>query len=376
MIPFLFCMSLLFFHPFFCHAQSVPAAPAKDKIIVGVCHDPPYLIKEENGEWTGFNMSIWKAVAQELKLDYHLKEMTFDDLFSSLKKNKIDISIDMFYVTAERQKFIDYSFPFGNTRLAVATLPEKINHPWWMAVNILFSWGTFKVILVLCCVLCILGFILWLIEHKNNPNHFGGGIIRGIGSGIYWVGSTLASGVCFGVALKSVTARIMGLLWMFICAITLSAFIASLTSSLSSHLNKIDAVSTEELRQIHLGGVKGSAESLILNNVGGKSTFFQDEQSALRAVIDKKIDGFIYDEITLIYYKENVFRNRLSVYPIDSRRFFFAFGFPKNSRIRSKIDYAILSYIEKPEWAIVLRHYGFEENFEEKSTQSFRRLKR
>jgi ABC-type amino acid transport substrate-binding protein len=365
-------LSLISLYPCLCQGQTAE----RDRLIVGVTPDPPYLIKEKDGEWGGLNTSLWKAVAQELKIDYELREMTFDELLDALKENRIDLSIDTFYVTAERQKRFDYSFPFGNSRLAVATLPERLTHPWWTAIKIFLSWGTFKIILLLGLCLCVLGLIFWIIERRTNPDYFGGGIIKGIGSGIYWVGSTMASGVCFGVALKSLPARILGLTWMFICAIALSALIASLTSSLFASRDRTEVVPADDLRRMHLGGIVDSAESVALKNIGGKTTFFKSEQEALQALMKRRIDGFLYDEITLIYYRDNDYKDRISVYPTDTKRFFFAFALPKNSPIKSKVDYAILDYIERPEWPLVLQRYGLEENFEERMPHSYRRRHR
>jgi hypothetical protein len=57
-------------------------------------------------------------------------------------------------------------------------LPEKAPHPWLTATKIFFSWGTFKVVGVFCVILCILGFLFWLIERRSNPEHFGEGPIQ------------------------------------------------------------------------------------------------------------------------------------------------------------------------------------------------------
>jgi ABC-type amino acid transport substrate-binding protein len=42
----------------------------RGSIVVGVVHDPPYIIKTKTGEWTGLNVDLWKGVSQELKVDY------------------------------------------------------------------------------------------------------------------------------------------------------------------------------------------------------------------------------------------------------------------------------------------------------------------
>lgn len=363
----LFLFILLCLHPAVLSAQtrSDVASPSGKKLIVGVLHDPPYLIKEETGEWTGINVDIWKNIAQDLKIDYELKEMTFEGLLEALKTNEIDLAIEAFFILAEREKQIDYSSVLGSTRLGLATLPGKIHHPWWMAVSILLSWGTFRILGTLCLALCMLGFLLWVIERKNNPDHFGGGTVRGIVSGIYWVGSTLASGVCFGINLKSLPARLLGLVWMLLCAVALSALIASLASTISANRSMVDIVSDEQLRNMRLGGIRESAESITLKKLGGKYMLYDDEATALNAVLNREIEGFLYDEITLRYYKENDYKDKISIFPTGFKRISFAFGLPKESPLRKKVNYALLSLMEKPDWAFLLKRYGLGENFEE-----------
>ena len=185
-------------------------------------------------------------------------------LLDSLKENKIDLAIDGFFLLAEREKYMDFTVPLGSTRLAVATLPDKLDHPWIAALKIFFSWAIMKIIVLLLMTLCLLGFLFWYIERGHNPEHFGGGFIHGIGSGVYWVGSTLASGNCFGISLKSLAARSLGLAWMLLCALMLSALTASLTTSLSASKNMANTVKEETLRHMRIAGIKGSTEATVL----------------------------------------------------------------------------------------------------------------
>ena len=375
-ISFLILASVLL-HP--CNLTAFPShdtapLPGK-KLVVGILHDPPYIIKGTDGEWTGINIDIWRRVAQSIKAEYEFKEMKFQEQLDALKNGEIDISIESFYVMAEKEQYMDFSFPFGNARLALATLPEKIHHPWWAAIHIFLSWGNLKIIASLGLVLCLLGFLFWLIERKDNPDHFGGGLVKGVGTGIYWVGSTLASGVCFGIPLKSLTARILGVIWMLSCAIALSALIASLTSTLNANRLAVDLVNDETLRHMHLGGIKGSAESLTLKHIGGKYTLYPDEDIVHNALINRRIEGVLYDEITLNYYKNNDYKGRITTYPTNFKRFFFAFGLPKKSPIRDKMNYALLTLMEGSDWPYLLKRYGLEENFEEKQAPSIKRGK-
>lgn len=73
----------------------------------------------------------------------------------------------------------------------------------------------------------------------------------------------------------------------------------------------------------------------------------------------------MYDAITLHYYADNDYKDKITVYQTNFKRFFFAFGLPKNSPLLKKINIALLSLMERPEWGFLLKRYGLEENFEE-----------
>jgi ABC-type amino acid transport substrate-binding protein len=359
--------------PFAALGQDGTAFPEPKKLIVGVVHDPPYLIKNENGEWSGFSVDIWRAVESELKTPSEFKEMRFSEALNSLKDNTIDIAIDGFFLLAERARYMDFTIPIGSTRLALATLPGKVEHPWKAALKIFLSWGIMKIIGLLLLTLGALGLILWHIEREHNPEHFGGDLVKGIGSGVYWIGSTLASGVCTGVSLKSLTGRIMGLVWMLACAIILSALTASLTTSLFMSKNMSNTLDSEAIRRMHVAGIEGSAEVIVLKKINGKYTLYNTEEDALNAVLNQEVDGYLYDEITLQYYKDKDYKNKIAVYPTNLKRFSFAYGLPKNSPLRTRVNIALMDFMEKPDWQFLLSRYGIGQNFEKIESNPFRK---
>ena len=360
----LFAVLQPIFFPAF--GQNGTTLPEGKTLAVGIVHDPPYLIKGKNGEWSGFNVDIWKTIAGELKVPYELKEMEFSRLLEALKENRIDLAIDGFFLLAEREEHIDFTVPLGSSRLALATLPNRMDHPWVAALKIFFSWGIIRILLLLLAALFVLGLIFWLMERKHNPEQFGGGATKGLGSGIYWVGSTLASGVCVGISLKSLAARILGLVWMLACAVTLSALTASLTTSLTESKNMTNTVAAETLRHMRLAGVEGSAEATVLERMEGtRYTLYGSEEDALKALLNGQVDGYLYDEITLHYYGDNEYRDKIMVYPTDLKRFSFAYGLPKGSPWRTRINVVLLNFMEKPDWAFLLNRYGMGRNFEE-----------
>ncbi len=152
------------------------------------------MIKKGPDEWAGLNVDIWRIVALQLELPYRLEELPVHAIRPALTNGTIDISIASQWITAKELHAIDYAFPTGGSRLAVAMLPDTLQHPWLLAIKFFFTWGPSKSLRFLLLILCALGTILWFIERKHNPDHFGSGL-KGIGSGIYWVGSVLIQGI-------------------------------------------------------------------------------------------------------------------------------------------------------------------------------------
>jgi ABC-type amino acid transport substrate-binding protein len=349
-------------------------APIEKHLIVGVTNDPPFTYKYENGQWVGLNIDIWTHVAHTLNLKYEIKEYTISDLLTAIQRGKVDVSISKLRLTPERAMLFDFSIPIGFTHIALATLPEKASNPWWMALQVLIFWGILKIFVSIVIILIIVGLIVWLIERRSNPDHFGGGIKRGVAAGIYWVGSTLASGVCIGVNLKSLPGRIFGLLWMFICVMALSAFIASLAASLTTRNIMKSVVDESTLVNIHLGAITSGVGEQIVKSIGGEYTLFATPKDALEAVISRNIEGFVYDEMTLNYLAEKEYKGKVVIQLTNLGGNQYAFLFPTGSQLLQPVNFAILKAMSGPDWRIILNRYGLGEDFEQK--QTFRRGKR
>ena len=355
------------------HIKNRNAMPLKERLTVGVTNDPPYTYKYENGQWVGLNVDIWSHVTHTLNLRYDIKEYTLSDLLTAIREGKVDISISRLRLTPERAMLFDFSIPIGFTPIGLATLPEKASNPWWMALRMFVSWGILKIFVFIAFVLMVAGLIVWLIERKTNPENFGGGIIRGIAAGIYWVGSTLASGVCIGVNLKSLPGRILGLCWMFLSVMALSAFIASLAASLTIRNIRISPVDESMLKNMHLAAITSGAGEQIVKSMGIKYSLYATPKDALEALISRNIEGFVYDEVTLNYFAEKEYKDKVVIQRTHLRGNQYAFLFPTGSQLLQPVNFAILKAMNGPDWDNMLNRYGLGEEFDQK--QIFRRGK-
>lgn len=84
-------------------------ATAADEIVVAT--DTAFVPFEfmQDGKYTGFDVDMWEAIAQELGLDYELRPMDFSGIIPALQTGQIDVALAGITIKPEREKVIDFS---------------------------------------------------------------------------------------------------------------------------------------------------------------------------------------------------------------------------------------------------------------------------
>jgi len=105
---------------------AIPAAAGAKTIVVGCdANLKPFEFKGENGKYVGFDIEVWEAIAAELKLDYTLKPMSFEELIPALEKGAIDVALAGLTINADREKVIDFSYPYFDSGLSVMVHSDR-----------------------------------------------------------------------------------------------------------------------------------------------------------------------------------------------------------------------------------------------------------
>ncbi|QOJ79458.1 transporter substrate-binding domain-containing protein [Infirmifilum lucidum] len=94
-------------------ASYIDKIKARGKLVVGTSADwPPFEYVDKNGNFAGIDIEIAKRIAKALGVSLEIKDMQFSALIEAVKNGNIDMAIADITPTSEREKVVDFSFPY------------------------------------------------------------------------------------------------------------------------------------------------------------------------------------------------------------------------------------------------------------------------
>jgi ABC-type amino acid transport substrate-binding protein len=160
---------------------------------------------------------------------------------------------------------------------------------------------------------------------------------------------------------KSRGGKMVALVWMFSGLLFISGLTASVASSLT--VDQLTATTTkfEDFKDRPVGTIQhSSSEQYLKNNFFKDVHLFENVPSGLDALVEHKLDGFVYDEPIIRYRIKNDEKyENLEVLPQKFKVQYYAFALPKkHNELRNLISQKILDITERTEWQVVLNEYG------------------
>ena len=330
-------------------------APPK-KLIVGTKQAPPFAFKEPDGTWTGISIDLWREIAAELHLTYEWRESDLQGLLDGVKDGSLDIAISALSVTAEREKVLDFTHPFYTTGFSIA-VAGRSRGLGSSVMGRFLSWQFLQVVVLLAFVLFVVGLLIWLFEQRRNPEHFGGGPAKGIGSGFWWAAVTMTTVGYGDKAPSTLGGRVVALIWMFAGIIMISSFIAAITATLTVSQLESPVSGPQDLVEVWVGTVAGSASEEYLKEDRIAFKEYPTLLEGLRAVAKGEVDAVVYDAPLLRYMARTELRGKISVLPITFERQDYSIALPTGSPLREPISLVILEKIHEPVWDEILERY-------------------
>lgn len=104
-------------------AASTAVAQDKELIVATDTAFVPFEFKQ-GSTYTGFDVDLWAAVANELGVKYKLQPMDFNGIIPGLQTKNIDVALAGITIRDDRKQVIDFSDPYYESGLAIL-VPES-----------------------------------------------------------------------------------------------------------------------------------------------------------------------------------------------------------------------------------------------------------
>jgi len=336
------------------------STPDTTPLVVGTKIAPPFVFKNEEGEFSGISIELWRELARRQNLTYQFRELELTELISGLEDGTLDASVAALTVTAGREALVDFTHPFHTTGLSIAV--PRAGNPVWVAVKRLFSWEFMAAIIALGGLLFAVGFIFWLAERRKNAEMFGGTPAQGIGSSFWWAAVTMTTVGYGDKAPVTFAGRTVALIWMFAAIILISSFTAAIATSLTVSQLETRVQGPEDLPNARVVTISQSASAQYLSDRGIGFSTRPDLSSALEAVAAGHFDAVVYDRPILQYLTNRQMQGSLHVLPSTFERQDYGIALPEGSQRRDPFNRTLLTIIEEDAWGATLRRYLGEQN--------------
>ncbi|WP_165856358.1 transporter substrate-binding domain-containing protein [Marinobacter sp. JSM 1782161] len=322
---------------------------------VGITEVPPFVIQDDDGTWSGISIELWQQIADDLGRDFEYEPLPFRELLEQVESGEIDVAVGALTMTADRENRFDFSHPFYQTGLSIA-IPPVPETSLFSTFRALVSWQFLSVIVGLAALLLAVGFALWLVERRRNPEQFGGTPAQGIGSSFWWAAVTMTTVGYGDKAPVSLAGRLIALVWMFAGLIMVASFTAAITSSLtvSNLQNQIQGPS--DLPGNHIATVAGTASEEYLKEQRVRHSLYPDLTSALRSTASGDTDAIVYDQ-ALLQYRNQQEGRPLTVLPGVFEQQLYALALPEGSPLRESVSAEVLAVTESPGWQATIDRY-------------------
>ena len=76
----------------------------------------PYTYHDEEGELTGFEVDVAKAIGEKIGYDVEFVEIEWDSIFEALEAGTIDVVMNQVTITDEREEKYDFTTPYVYTQ--------------------------------------------------------------------------------------------------------------------------------------------------------------------------------------------------------------------------------------------------------------------
>lgn len=314
---------------------------------VGVSGSAPFVIEDALGEGlSGISVEVWRRVAEANDLPYDfIRQASSEAGIAALEAQTIDVLVGPVSITASRlaRPEVDFTQPYHIDKVGVLLPMQRADLS--SRLRVLFGWAVISSVLVLVSVLMVVGTMIWLAEHRRNPEQFPPRPLAGIGNGMWFALVTLTT---VGYGDKAPITRIgrgITSAWMVISLVAVSTLTAGLASAFTVLLSGSSGErinDPSDLGRLRVAAVEGSSGMELAERRRFRIVATESLEQGVAAMLDQRADALVFDDSALRYHLKLNPHLALQMAPFALAEETYGFVLRWDNPLRTPLDVAIL----------------------------------
>jgi polar amino acid transport system substrate-binding protein len=329
-------------------------ALAEGPLIVNVSVFPPSVIQKQDSSLSGFDIELWKKIADILELDYKFQIVPFENIIPDLKQRRADIGLAGMSITESREKEVDFSFPYLNASIRIMVLADT-EFDTATTLNSFLDANVLKAVLYLLIFVLLCGHIVWFAERGHDA--ISDSYFPGIFESFWWAFATMTTVGYGDIAPKRWLGRAVGVLVMFSGIVFFGWFIAILSASIETQSLQSTIHTKTDLYHATVGTKQGTTSDALLTTLEAKPVYYATVEDAARALMNHEIQGVVLDKPALEYFIKRKGGQAFVLLEENLASQHYGIAFADESPLREKVNQALLHMLEDGSYKKILNQY-------------------
>ena len=268
-----------------------------DVMLLGVSPFTPCVIEQKNGQFTGFDIELWDAIAKQLDVKTEYRKIEFGQLLTDVQEHHIDAAIAGITITSDRENIVDFSHPYLDSGLRIVVNKEEggtfslLGSP--VALRIAKLLGLFALFVVL------VAHIVWFSERgvkALNDKYF-----PGIFEALWFVCVTTTTVGYGDFSPKKWISRIVTVFIMF-TGIGFASIVISEVTAAATAANLTSDITCDDLTGKLVATQENTISESYLKKLGATVVSFDDIDVAYAQVASGELGIAVFDSPNVMYH--------------------------------------------------------------------------
>lgn len=335
-------LALLALAPTAVEAQQEPELRVATRIV-------PPMVVDDKGKLTGFSIDLWNAIGDRLKLKSKFEAYpNVAAALEAVRDGKADTAIAAISITEERDRIFDFSQPMLGAGMQILVRAEGTadTSPLRDLLRLLFSSTILTWLGIAALLVIVPAHLIWWLERRDPKGIIAPeeGYIPGIFHAIWWAASTLATQA--EQMPRNWISRVLAVLWMFTGVVFVAYYTAQLTAQLTVQQIQGLINGPEDLPGKKVATTQNSTSAAYLRQHRVLLQEVATIDAAYDALLARKVDAVVFDAPILQYYASHDGKGKAQVVGSIFRREDYGIVFPLDSKLRKRVDNALLNLRE------------------------------